>query len=134
MILADSSVWIDFLRSLQTWQTFRLKELLASEEVLMGDLILLEILQGYKSDREAGRVETLLKPLDVIEIGGRSLVLEAARNYRLLRRSGITVRSTIDTLIATRCIADGLILLHGDRDFLPFERELGLSVERQATH
>jgi hypothetical protein len=134
MILADTSVWIDFLRSLQTWQAFRLKELLASEEVLMGDLILLEILQGYASEREAGRIETLLKPLDLIEIGGRSLVLEAARNYRLLRRSGITVRSTIDTLIATRCIADGLTLLHSDRDFLPFERELGLSVVRQATH
>jgi hypothetical protein len=134
MILVDSSVWIDFFRNVSTWQTSRLEELLGDDQVLMGDLILLEILQGYSSEDEASRVEKLLEPLDTISIGGRGVALEAARNYRLLRRSGVTVRSTIDTLIATRCISDGLTLLHNDRDFLPFERALGLSVVKQVTH
>lgn len=134
MILVDSSVWIDFLRDTPTWQTSQLESLLSDGEVLMGDLILLEILQGYSNEKEARRVEARLEPLDTIAIGGRSLVLEAARNYRMLRRKGITVRSTIDTLIATRCISDGLTLLHGDRDFMPFERELGLSIVRQSMH
>lgn len=134
MILVDSSVWIDFLRDVHTWQTSRLETLLLGDEVLLGDLVLLEILQGYSSERQASRVETRLAQLATIEIGGRSLALEAAGNYRLLRRRGITVRSTIDTLIATRCIKDGITLLHCDRDFLPFERELGLSVVQQVMH
>ena len=134
MILVDSSVWIDFLRDLPTWQTGRLEELMRTDEVVMGDLILAEILQGYRTEREAGRVETLFQRLDTISIGGVSLARAAAGNYRFLRRNGITVRSTIDTLIATRCIADGFTLLHSDRDFDPFERELGLMVEPPRPH
>lgn len=134
MILADTSVWIDYLRSRPTWQAERLEALLGSNELLMGDLILLEILQGYSSEAEAARVERLLASLPLIGIGGRDIAVRAAEHYRALRRDGVTVRSTIDTLIATRCIADGITLLHSDRDYLPFERELGLGVVRQATH
>jgi predicted nucleic acid-binding protein len=134
LILADSSVWIDYLRDQPTWQAQRLDGLFDSNELVMGDLVLLEVLQGYSTEREAARVERLLERLEVIQIGGRDIALRAAKHYRALRRAGITVRSTIDTLIATRCIADGLTLLHSDRDFLPFERELGLSVVTQATH
>ena len=134
MILADTSVWIDYLRNRPTWQAARLEGLLDSAELRMGDLILLEILQGFSTEREAARVERLLGSLPVIDIGGRGIAIRAAEHYRTLRRAGITVRSTIDTLIATRCIADGLTLLHSDRDYLPFERELGLNVVTQATH
>lgn len=131
MILADSSAWINFLRDVPTWQTERLDSLLRADEVLAGDLILLEVLQGLSSEAEANRVEARLRRLDLIEIGGRALASEAARNYRFLRRSGITIRSTIDTLIATRCINDGLMLLHSDRDFDPFVQHLGLRVVEQ---
>jgi predicted nucleic acid-binding protein len=134
MILADSSVWIDYLRDVPSWQAHRLDVLLGEGGVLMGDLILLEILQGVPSEAEAARVQTLVATLDVLEIGGLSVALKAAANYRLLRRRGITVRSTIDVLIATRCIRDGIALLHSDRDFQPFERELGLTVVTQRTH
>lgn len=134
MILADTSVWIDYLRNRPSWQAARLDALLEEEELLLGDIILLEILQGFASEAEARRVEALLEPVQTLEIGGRELAGEAARLYRALRRKGITVRSTIDTLIAARCLADGLTLLHGDRDFVPFEREFGLSVVRQPTH
>jgi predicted nucleic acid-binding protein len=134
MILADTSVWMDYLRGEASWQAARLDALLGEEELLLGDIILLEILQGFTTEAEARRVEALLEPVDTIEIGGRALAVEAARLYRALRRKGITVRSTIDTLIAARCLADGLTLLHGDRDFVPFEREFGRAVVRQPTH
>ena len=133
MILADTSVWIDFLRDVPSWQTERLTQLLAEGEVMMGDLILLEILQGIANDGEVSRVSALLEPLDTITIGGRDVALQAAGHYRRLRRAGITIRSSIDTLIATRCILDGVTLLHGDRDFDPFE-ELGLRSAKQVTH
>jgi hypothetical protein len=134
MILADSSVWIDFLRDNQTWAVGHLKELLRGGNILMGDLILVEILQGYRSEREARLIESFLAPLETIEIASQAIAFHAARNYRTLRASGFTVRSTVDALIATRCISDGITLLHSDRDFLPFERELGLSVVKQVTH
>lgn len=134
MILVDSSVWIDFFRDIPAWHVAHLKELLRDDDVLVGDLVLAEILQGYRSERQAREVENLLSALAIVEIGGPATAIQAARNYRALRASGITVRSTIDTLIATHCINNGLILLHNDRDFLPFERRLGLKAIQQAVH
>lgn len=134
MILADTSVWIDFLRDVPSWQTARLSELLSDGEVVMGDLILLEILQGISREEEVSRVAALLEPLPTVVLGGRAVALQAAGNYRRLRRSGITIRSSIDTLIATRCIVDGITLLHNDRDYDAFERELGLLTAKQVTH
>ncbi len=126
MILVDSSVWIDFFRGTPSSQAERLDSLLGKEPLLIGDLILAEVLQGFTSERNFNHAHRLLGSLDLIEIGGRDIAVQAARNFRTLRGLGVTVRKTIDTLIATRCIEDGLPLLHNDRDFDPFVEHLGL--------
>lgn len=126
MILVDSSVWIDFFRGTASPQAERLDALLGKEPLLMGDLILAEVLQGFTSERDFNHAHRLLGSLDLIEIGGRDIAVQAARNFRTLRELGVTIRKTIDTLIATRCIEDGLSLLHCDRDFEPFTEHLGL--------
>jgi predicted nucleic acid-binding protein len=126
MILVDSSVWIDFFRGKPSPQADRLDALLGHEPLLIGDLILVEVLQGFTADRDFDRARRLLGSLDLITIGGHDIAVEAARNFRTLRALGVTVRKTIDTLIATRCIASGITLLHSDRDFDPFAEHLGL--------
>jgi predicted nucleic acid-binding protein len=120
VILVDSSVWIDYFRGVSSPQTDRLDALLGREPVAIGDLMLAEVLQGFTRDRDFEQALTMLGALDVIEIGGREVAIQAARNYRALRARGITVRKTIDTLIATRCIMDGVPLLYSDRDFEGF--------------
>lgn len=126
MILVDSSVWIDYFRGTATPQTDRLDNLLGSEPLTIGDLILTEVLQGFTSDRDFNQAKKLLTSLVVIELGGLEIAIQAAKNYRKLRDLGITSRKTIDTVIATRCIAGGYTLLHSDRDFEPFVTHLGL--------
>ena len=126
MILVDSSVWIDYLRGLATPQADYLDGLLGVEAVCIGDLILTEVLQGFVQDRDFDRAKAMLATLDVVELGGRDVAVQAATYFRRLRRLGITVCKTIDTVIATRCIRDGLTLLYSDRDFDPFVRHLGL--------
>ena len=126
MILVDSSVWIDYFRGLPTPQADYLDGLLGVEAVCIGDLILTEVLQGFVQDRDFDRAKALLATLDIVELGGRDVAVQAATYFRRLRRLGITVRKTIDTVIATRCIRDGLTLLYSDRDFDPFVRYLGL--------
>ena len=128
MILVDSSVWIDHFRGIDTPQVSLLDRVLASEPVAIGDLILVEVLQGFTNDRDFNQARRLLTALTVIEIGGAGIAVQTAQNFRRLRALGITVRKTIDTLIATRCIVDGLTLLHSDRDFDPFAQHLGLRV------
>ncbi|WP_443970340.1 type II toxin-antitoxin system VapC family toxin [Sphingobium sp. CR28] len=125
MVLVDSSVWIDYFRGVSSPQTDRLDALLGREPVAIGDLMLAEVLQGFTKDRDFEQALAMLGALDVIEIGGREVAVQAARNYRALRARGITVRKTIDTLIATRCIMDGVPLLYSDRDFEGFST-LGL--------
>ena len=126
MILVDSSVWIDYFRGLPTPQADYLDGLLGVEAVCIGDLILTEVLQGFVQDRDFDRAKAMLATLDVVELGGRDVAVQAATYFRRLRRLGISVRKTIDTVIATRCIRDGLTLLYSDRDFDPFVRYLGL--------
>ncbi|MBS0211579.1 MAG: PIN domain nuclease [Proteobacteria bacterium] len=126
MILVDSSVWIDYLRGVETRQTDRLHGLLGIEPLAVGDLIMTEVLQGLTSEKDFKQVRHLLESLDVVSLGGQALAIQAARNFRTLREQGITVRKTIDCTIATRCIMDGMTLLHGDRDFDPFVTHLGL--------
>lgn len=128
MILVDSSVWIDYFRGVATQQAETLDSLLATEPVATGDLILTEVLQGFTSDRGFRQAEKLLTSLDIVELGGRSVAIQAARNFRVLRALGVTVRKTIDTVIATCCIESKLTLLHSDRDFDPFVEHLGLRV------
>jgi len=126
MILVDSSVWIDYFRGVSTPQTDRLDGLLGGEPLLTGDVVLAEVLQGFANDRDFDEALRLLTPLTVIVIGGADVAVQAARNLRVLRGRGITVRKTIDTLIATRCIESGHSLLYSDRDFDPFVEHLGL--------
>ena len=128
MILVDSSVWIDYFRGAGTPQTELLDGLLGREALGVGDLILAEVLQGFQSDRDFNQAKRLLTSFELVTIVDREIALQAARNFRLLRVHGVTVRKTIDTLIATRCIRNGLILLHSDRDFEPFALHLGLRV------
>lgn len=126
MILADSSVWIDYFRGIATPQTDRLDGLLDSQGVIIGDLVLVEVLQGFLSDITFAQGRRLMSTVPIIEIGGHEIAVQAANNYRALRTRGITIRKTIDTLIATRCIVDGIQLLYSDRDFDPFVTHLGL--------
>lgn len=126
MILVDSSVWIDFFRGAVTPQTERLDGLLGSEPLVVGDLILAEVLQGFSSERDFNQARKLLTALDVVELGGQEMAIQAARNFRALRARGVTIRKTIDTLIATRCIESDYSLLFSDRDFDPFVEHLGM--------
>lgn len=126
MILVDSSVWIDFFRGTVTPQTERLDALLGSELLVVGDLILAEVLQGFSSERDFNQARKLLMALDVVTLGGPEIAIQAARNFRTLRARGVTIRKTIDTLIATRCIESDYALLFSDRDFEPFVEHLGL--------
>jgi predicted nucleic acid-binding protein len=128
VILVDSSVWIDYFRSAETPQVALLDSLLGRSPLAVGDLIAAEVLQGIDDEQQFTRVKRVLDAFEHIDIAGYDLAVKASENYRVLRSMGITIRKTIDTLIATRCIEDGLILLHADRDFLPFGQYLGLKM------
>ena len=106
----------------------RTKGLLGRRRVMLGDLIITEVLQGFGGERDFEIARRALQGFTVVAIVDADVAVQAARNYRLLRNRGITVRKTIDTLIATRCIVDGLTLMHSDRDFDPFVEHLGLQV------
>lgn len=126
MILVDSSVWIDYFKGVITPQTDKLEEVLDSELLAIGDLNLTEVLQGFSNDRDFERAKDVLTSLEIVDIAGREIAIQAAKHFRSLRKLGITVRKTIDSLIAARCIESGYRLLHSDRDFDPFEHHLGL--------
>jgi predicted nucleic acid-binding protein len=126
VILVDSSVWIDYFRGRQSSQTDRLHALLGIEPIATGDLVLAEVLQGFGSVQDFNQGKKLLTSLPLIELVGRDIAIQAANNFRTLRSLGITVRKTIDTLIATSCIEKGLALLYSDKDFDPFVEHLGL--------
>lgn len=128
MILVDSSVWIDYFRSADTPQVALLDSLFGRSPLAVGDLIAAEVLQGVRDEREFKWVRKILDAFEHIDLAGYDLAVKASENYRSLRTMGITIRKTIDTLIATRCIEDGLTLLHADQDFLPFAQHLGLKV------
>jgi predicted nucleic acid-binding protein len=128
LILVDSSVWIDYFKGTITAQTEVLDRLLGQQPLAIGDLILTEVLQGFDNERDFNDARKMLTSLVVVELGGQEIAIQAAKNFRALRRLGVTVRKTIDTVIATRCIEGGYDLLHNDRDFDPFARHLGLRV------
>ena len=128
MIFVDSSVWIDYFNGSNTWQTDLLDELLPNFPVIIGELILTEVLQGFRSDREFNAAKEYLSQLPFKKMGGYKLALQAADNYRLLRKRGITVRKTIDVIIGTFCISKGFTLLHDDKDFEPMVTHLSLQV------
>lgn len=126
MIFVDSSVWIDFFNGKQSAETDYLDGLLGSEPIGLGDLILIEVLQGFRRDQDYNTARRLLTSLTVFTLGGQDIAIRSADNFRLLRKKGVTVRKTIDVLIATFCIGRNLPLLHSDKDFEPFHRYLKL--------
>lgn len=126
MILVDSSVWIDYFRGIATPQADKLDALLGSEPIATGDLILTEVLQGFTRDRDFNQARKLMTSLVIVDLAGQHIAIQAAKNFRALRSLGVTVRKTIDTVIATRCMESGLPLLYSDRDFDPFVEHLGL--------
>jgi len=127
MILVDSSVWIAYFNGIDTPQAERLDALLARESVGLGDLILTEVLQGFRQDTEHDTAKELLTSLTVYELLGLERAVRCAANYRLLRTKGVTIRKTVDVIIATFCIDNRLPLLHADKDFEPFRVHLGLN-------
>ena len=127
MVIVDTTVWVDYLNDVTTPETEWLDTQLARQPLGLLDLMICEILQGLSTDEEAARVLRDLKRFQLFETGGLELATAAARNYRLLRAKGRTVRKTIDCIIATYCIREGHSLLHCDRDFDP-EQLLGLLV------
>ncbi len=130
MILVDASVWIDYFNGVANTQTDRLDALLGQENILMGDIIMAEVLQGFASDTDFKRAQNLLALLPFREMLGREVALQTAKNYRALRKQGVTVRKTVDVMIGTFCILNNIPLLHKDRDFDPMEKWLGLVAVR----
>jgi predicted nucleic acid-binding protein len=130
LIVVDSSVWIAQLRGQATAPVQRLRALVAEDDdqVLIGDLILLEVLQGARDDAHAARIERALRAFAIAPMLDPTIAVQAARNYRLLRARGITIRKTIDMIIGTFCLLGGHALLHDDRDFDPMSEHLGLRI------
>jgi predicted nucleic acid-binding protein len=127
VIVVDSSVWIGYFNGAVARETDLLDELLGAEPIVIGDLILSEVLQGFRSEREVRVARRALDSLLFQPMVGRDVALASARNYRRLRARGVTVRKTIDMLIATFCIENGHCLLHADRDFVAMVEHLGLA-------
>ena len=126
MIVVDSSVWIDYFNGVDSGATERLDALLGTEPVAVGDLILTEVLQGFRSESHYKAANELLLSLTVFDMLGQEMAVKSADNYRALRAKGVTVRRTVDVIIATYCIVHELPLLFEDKDFLPFVQNLGL--------
>jgi predicted nucleic acid-binding protein len=128
MILIDSSVWIDYFNGKKTAQTDWLDSSLGNTPIIISDLILTEVLQGFQNDKDFKIAMDLLLGIQFMSMGGKELALESAMNYRVLRRKGVTVRKTIDIIIGTFCIHHRITLLHDDRDFDPMVKFLGLEI------
>jgi len=126
VIVVDSSVWIDFLNGQNAPHVERLRAIMGTDEVIVGDLMLCEVLQGLDDERQAREVEGLMRRFEIVHMAGDAIAVAAAGNFRSLRRRGITVRKTIDLLIGTWCIENRRPLLHNDSDFRPMARYLGL--------
>jgi predicted nucleic acid-binding protein len=132
MIVVDTSVWIDYFRGIVAPHTDLLDRELSKSRIIIGDLIMTELLQGFSVEKNFQIAMQLMENLEYRDIVGRDMAIAAAQNYRILRRKGITIRKTIDVLIATFCIENGAQLIHNDRDFDPMEQLLGLRVLRDA--
>jgi predicted nucleic acid-binding protein len=133
MIVVDTSVWIDFFNGRPTAESNLLHDLLGREPILIGDLILAEVLQGFRAEEDFREALSILETFDFQEMLGRNVAVASARNYRALRARGVTVRKTIDVLIGTFCLLNHYELLHSDRDFDPMTKHLGLRVPRRSS-
>jgi predicted nucleic acid-binding protein len=126
MILVDSSVWISFFNGEENKQTDTLNNTLGQRHIAIGDLILTEVLQGFRADKDYKAAKSLFEDLTVFDLVGKDIAIRSAENYRALRKKGITIRKPVDVIIATFCIERKLPLLSLDRDFKPFVKSLGL--------
>lgn len=125
-LIVDSSVWIDYFNGHRTAETNALDQMLGVDEIIIGDLILTEILQGFRKESDFHRARELLDHFPVVSMLGPEMAIKAAENYRMLRKQGVTIRKTIDVIIASYCIEHALPLLYSDRDFDPMVQHLGL--------
>ena len=130
MILVDSSVWIDYFNGNQTAQTDWLDGALGDQIIVVGDIILTEVLQGFQHDSDYKKAKELLLEFPVAEMVGREIALKSAQNYRILRKRGVAVRKIVDIIIGTFCLHHGLALLHDDSDFLLLEKYIKLKTVR----
>ena len=128
MVLVDTSVWVDYFNGVDSRQTNILDALLYSELVAVGDLILAEVLQGFRSEKDFNKARDYLEHLPFYLLGGHDVAVASAKNFRILRKKGITIRKTIDVLIATAAIYYDFELLHNDRDFDAM-KSIGLKVK-----
>ncbi len=135
MVLVDSSVWINYFNGNSTWQTEILDQMLLQIPLLTGDLILTEVLQGFRKNNEYNKAKEIMSILSCKQMGGYELAIKSAENYRKLRKKGVTVRKTIDVIIGTFCINENIPLLHDDKDFEPMVEHLSLkSISRSFVH
>jgi len=125
MILVDTSVWIDYFNGKINKYTNKLEEILSTEQVIMGDIILAEILQGFRKNSDFNKAKKALGYLNCYSISNKMITIKSAENFRHLRKKDITIRKTTDMLIGTYCIENQIVLLHNDKDFLPLQ-DLGL--------
>lgn len=135
MVLVDSSVWINYFNGKNTWQTEILDQMISQIPLFTGDLILTEVLQGFRKENEYKKAKEVMGILAFQQLGGYEIAIKSAENYRKLRKKGITVRKTIDVIIGTFCISKNIPLLHDDEDFEPMEKYLGLkSISQTLVH
>lgn len=130
MMVVDTSVWIDYVNGVRTAQTDILDRELKQDRVVTGDLIIVEFLQGFRDNKQFQQARKLMDSLEYYDFIGKDMAIKAAQNFRLLRKKGVTIRKTIDVLIATFCIEHGFELLHNDKDYEQMEKILGLRVRR----
>ncbi|HAJ79441.1 MAG TPA: VapC toxin family PIN domain ribonuclease [Fibrobacteres bacterium] len=128
MILADTSIWIDYFRGINSSKTDLLNDLLDYERIAIGDLIITELMQGFRTKSQINAALRIISRLEYFDLAGKDIAFKAAENYRLMRKAGITIRKTIDIIIGTFCIENKFALLHNDRDFEPMAEYLGLVV------
>ena len=126
MIIVDSSVWIDYFSGADTSQAETLDSVLGIKPVAIGDLILTEVLQGFRHDKDYKTARKVFEDVTIFDMLGTQMAIKSAENFRALRKKGITVRKTADVIIATFCIEQKLPLLFSDKDFKPFVKHLGL--------
>ena len=126
MIVVDSSVWIDYFTGNDSPEADHLDSLLGQELIAISDLVLTEVLQGFRADKDFREARDLLLSFHVVNMLDTTIALKSAANFRALRKLGLTVRKTVDSIIATYCIENRLPLLHSDKDFQPFHKHLNL--------
>jgi predicted nucleic acid-binding protein len=125
-LAADTSVWVDYFKNVDSAAAGFLEAAIGTKRVIVPDLVLLETLRGAPSEAAALKIEAAFSKFEIVPLGGHRLAVNAARNYRILRAKGVTIRGSIDLMIGTWCIENNIPLLHSDRGFTPMEQHLGL--------